>query len=92
MKHKTLLLAVEPLQQGKTPGRLGTTVKSTPLRKKTEPRKLRNYESSRQSLTRIMSAFFCSSRSRAGPALPARRKCPQTGSRGTPADRRRCGA
>jgi len=33
----------------------GIEVRSTPLRKKTEPRKLRSYESSRQSLTRIAS-------------------------------------
>ena len=39
------------------------TVKSTPHRKKTEPRKLRNYESSRQSLTRIASALSCLSKS-----------------------------
>ena len=57
-----LLLAVEPLQQGKTPGRLGMTVRSTPLHKKIEPRNLRSYESSRQSLTRIMSASSCSSK------------------------------
>ena len=63
MRHKTLLLADEPLQQGKTPGRPGTTVRSTPLHKKTEPHKLRSYESSRQSLTRIASALFYLSRS-----------------------------
>jgi len=57
------LLAVEPLQQGKTPGRLGTTDKSTPLLRRTEPRNLRSYKSSRQSLTRIVSALFCLSRS-----------------------------
>jgi len=39
------------------------TVRSTPLRKKTEPRKLRSYESSRQSLTRTSSALSCFSRS-----------------------------
>jgi len=39
------------------------TVRSTPLRKKTEPRKLRSYESSRQSLTRTASALSCLSRS-----------------------------
>jgi len=39
------------------------TVKSTPLHKKTESRKLRSYESSRQSLTRIASALFYLSRS-----------------------------
>ena len=58
MRHKTLLLAVEPMPQGKTPGRLGTTIRSTPLHRKIEPRKLRSYESSRQSLTRIASALF----------------------------------
>jgi hypothetical protein len=62
-RHMMLLLAVGPLQQGKTPGRLGMTVKSTPLHKKTEPRKLRSYGSSRQSSTRIASALFCLSRS-----------------------------
>ena len=39
------------------------TVGSTPLHKKTELRKLRNYESSRQSLTRIASALSCLSKS-----------------------------
>jgi len=62
-RHKMLLLAVEPPRHEKTPGRLGMTVKSTPLHKKTEPRKLRSYESSRQSLTRIASALFYLSRS-----------------------------
>jgi len=42
------------------------TVRSTPLHKKTGPQKLRNYETSRQSLTRIASASSflskCSSR------------------------------
>ena len=38
-------------------------VKSTPHCKKIEPHKLRNYESSRQSLTRIMSVLSCLSRS-----------------------------
>ena len=38
-------------------------VRSTHLRKKTEPRKLRNYNSSRQSLTRTVSALSCLSRS-----------------------------
>jgi len=37
-------------------------VRSNPLHKKTEPRKLRSYESSRQSLTRIASAWSCSSK------------------------------
>ena len=39
------------------------TVRSTPLHKKTESRKLRSYESSRQSLTRIASALSCFSKS-----------------------------
>jgi len=38
-------------------------VRSTPFRKKTEPCKLRNYESSRQSLTRTANALSCLSRS-----------------------------
>jgi len=38
-------------------------VRSTPLHKKTEPHKLRSYESSRQSLTRIASALSCLSKS-----------------------------
>ena len=58
-----LLLAVEPLHQGKTPGRLGTTDRSTHHRKKTEPRNLRSCESSRQNLMRIVIASSCSSRS-----------------------------
>ena len=58
-----LLRAVEPLQQGKTPGRLGMTVKSTPLHKKTEPRNLRSYESSKRSSTKIASALSCLNRS-----------------------------
>ena len=62
-RHRTLLLAVEPLQQGKTPGRLGTTDRSTPFRRKTEPRNLRSYESSRRNSTKIVSALFCSSKS-----------------------------
>ena len=62
-RHKTPLLVVEPLQQGKTPGRLGTTVRSTPLHKKTEPRNLRSYESSKRSSTKIASALFCLNRS-----------------------------
>jgi len=62
-RHKTQLWAVEPLQQGKTPGRLGNAVKLTPLHKKTEPCKLRSCESSRQNLTKIMSASCCSSKS-----------------------------
>ena len=62
-RHKTPPQAGEPLQRGKTPGRLGMMVKSTPHRKKTEPHKLRNYESSRQNLTRIVSVLSCSSRS-----------------------------
>ena len=57
------MLAVEPLQQGKTPGRLGTTVRSTPLHKKTEPRNLRSYESSKRSSTKIASALSCLNRS-----------------------------
>jgi len=57
------LQASEPLQRGKTPGRLGMTVRSTHCHKKTEPRKSRSYESSRQSLTRIASALFCLSKS-----------------------------
>jgi len=44
------LLAVEPLQQGKTPGRLGTTDRSTHRRKKIEPRNLHSCESSRRNL------------------------------------------
>ena len=39
--------AVGPLQHGKTPGRLGTTDKSTPLHKKTGLRSLHSYGSSR---------------------------------------------
>jgi len=39
------------------------TARSTPLRNKTEPRKLRSYENSRQSLTRTASALSCLSRS-----------------------------
>jgi len=62
-RHRTPLLAVELLQQEKTPGRLGTMVKSTPLHRKTEPRNLRSYESSRQNLTKIVSASSCSSKS-----------------------------
>ena len=58
-----LLLAVEPLQQGKTPGRLGTTDRSTPFHRKTGLRNLRSYESSRQSSTKIVSASSCSSKS-----------------------------
>jgi len=58
-----LLLAVEPLQQGKTLGHLGTTDRSTHLHKKTEPRNLRSYGRSRPSLMRIESALFCLSRS-----------------------------
>ena len=63
MRRRMPLLAVEPPQQGKTPGRLGTTNRSTHHRKKTEPRNLRSYESSRQNLTKIVSASSCSSRS-----------------------------
>ena len=57
------MLAVEPLQQERTPGLLGTTDKSTPLHKKTKPRNLRNCESSRQNLTKTVSASSCSSKS-----------------------------
>jgi len=57
------LPAVEPLQQEKTPGRLGTKDRSTHFHRKTGPRSLRSYESSRQSLTRIVSASSCSSKS-----------------------------
>jgi len=39
------------------------TVRSTPLHKKTEPHKLRSYESLRQSLTRIASALSCLNKS-----------------------------
>ena len=62
-RHKTPLRAGEPLQREKTPGRLGMTARSTPLRKKTESRKLCSYENSRQSLTRTTSALSCLSRS-----------------------------
>ena len=62
-RHKTPLRAVEPLQQGRTPGRLGTMVRSTPLRKMTESCNLRNYESSKQSSTKIASALSCSNKS-----------------------------
>ena len=57
------LPAVEPLQREKTPGRLGTMDRSTLFHRKIGPRKLRSYESSRQSLTRIVSASSCSSKS-----------------------------
>jgi len=57
------LPAVEPLQQEKIPGRLGTTDRSTHFYRKIGPRNLRSYESSRQSLTRIVSASSCSSKS-----------------------------
>ena len=53
---------VEPLQQGRTPGRLETTVRSTPLRKKTESCNLRSYESSKRSSTKIASALSCLNR------------------------------
>ena len=62
----------EPLQRGKTPGRLGMMVKSTPLLKKTEARKLRSYENSRQSLTRTASALSCLSRSSSRTCLTRR--------------------
>jgi len=39
------------------------TVRSTPLHKKTEPRNLRSYESSKQSSMRIASALSCLNRS-----------------------------
>jgi len=58
-----LLRAVEPLQQGKTPGRLGMTVMLTPLHKKTEPRNMRSCESSRQNSTKIVSASSYPSKS-----------------------------
>jgi len=58
-----LLLAVEPLQQGKTPGRLGTTDRSTPFHWKTGLRSLRSYERSRQSSTKTVSVSSCSSKS-----------------------------
>ena len=54
MKHMTPLPAVEPVQQGKTPGCLGTTVRSTPRRRRTLPRNLRSYGSSEQSLMKIL--------------------------------------
>ena len=57
------LLAVGPLQRGKTPGCLGTTDRSTHLHKKTEPCNLRSCESSRQNSTKIVSASSCSSKS-----------------------------
>jgi len=57
------LLAVEPLQQEKTPGRLETTDRSTHFHRKTGPRSLRNCESSRPSLTRIVSVSSYSSKS-----------------------------
>jgi len=57
------LPAVELLQQEKTPGCLGTTDKSTQFHRKTGPRNLRSYDSSRQSLTRIVSASSYSSKS-----------------------------
>jgi len=57
------LLAAEPLQQGKTLGRLGMTVRWTPLHRKTESRNLRSCESSRQNLTKIVSALFSLNRS-----------------------------
>ena len=57
------MLAVEPLQHGKTPGRLGTTDRSTHHHKKTEPHYLRSCESSRQNLMRTVRASSCSSRS-----------------------------
>jgi len=87
-KHKTLLRAVEPLQQGKTRGRLGTTDRSTHHHKKTEPCNLRSCESSRQNLTKIVSTSSCSSKSLSRTCLPAWRKRPLTGSRGTQVDRR----
>ena len=63
MRHKMPLRADEPLQQGKTPGRLGMTDRSTHHCKKTEPRNSRSCESSRQNLMKIVSASSCSSRS-----------------------------
>ena len=62
-RHRTPLQAVEPLQQGRTPGRLGMTARSTPLHKKTEPRNSCSYESSKQSSTKIASALSCLNRS-----------------------------
>ena len=55
--------SVEPLQQGNTPGRLGTMVESTPLHQKTGPRNLRSYESSKRSSMKIASASSCMNRS-----------------------------
>jgi len=59
MKRKTTSPAVEPPQQGRTPGHLGTMVRSTPLRKKTKPHNLRSYGSSKQSSMKIASALSC---------------------------------
>ena len=41
------------------PGRLGTMVRSTPSRKKTKPRNLRSYGSSKQNSMKITSALSC---------------------------------
>ena len=71
MKHKTPSPVAEPLWQERTPGRLGTTVKSTPHLRRTKSRNLRSYRSSKRSLTKIASASASSN----GPSNRTNRTC-----------------
>ena len=61
MRHKTPSQVAEPLWQERTPGHLGTTVRSTLRLRKIKSCNLRSYGSSKQSLMKIASASPSSS-------------------------------
>jgi len=91
-KHETPSLAVEPLQQGRTPGCLGTMVKSTPVVGRQS--RATCIAAGAQNKARRRSRTPCPARtdSRARSTIPTWRKCPQTGLRSASTDRRRRGA